>query len=267
MEQINALDGRITAVHNELSGTIQGLEAIDTTIANRVTIMENWNVPIGLAGLHSRTEALESAGRIASNWQDLLKEEVKKAIADKPSHKDGFLKGILESKAIWGIKPVDEAKHYRAWNKKFKNAIDQAKPGARDAIIFLETIPDKEVFDGMVDATPLEIILDIYDKKGNEKLEGGGTFLKELNRDLWAVLQDKAEGEALEKINAVKDGEGLWAYIYMHNWFHKTTDLGMTNRRIEIMKPERCKAEWEVAGAVERWEEKYRRIKEEDGEE
>ena len=72
MEQINALDARITAVHNEIIGMIQGLEAIDTAIANRVTIMENWNVPIGLAGLHSRTEALESAGRIASNWQDLF---------------------------------------------------------------------------------------------------------------------------------------------------------------------------------------------------
>ena len=67
MEQINALDARITAVHNEIIGMIQGLEAIDTATANRVTIMENWNVPIGLAGLRSRIEALESAGRIASN--------------------------------------------------------------------------------------------------------------------------------------------------------------------------------------------------------
>ena len=189
MEQINALDGRITAVHNEISGTIQGLEAIDAAIANRVTIMENWNVPVGIAGLHARIEALESAGRIASNWQDLLKEEVKKAIADKPSHKDGFLKGILESKAIWGIKPVDEAKHYRAWNKKFKNAIDQAKLGARDAIIFLETIPDKEVFDGlMVEPTAMEAIVEIYKEKGSNKVEGGESFLKELNRDLWAIL-------------------------------------------------------------------------------
>jgi len=217
VEKINALDGRITAVHNEITGTIQGLEAIDATIANRMAIMENWNVPVGIAGLHSRIEALESAGRIASNWQDLLKEEVKKAIAEKPSYKEGFLKGILESNAIWGIKAVEEAKHYRAWNKKFKNAIDQAKPGARDAIMFLETITD---------ATPLEVILEIDQHKGNHKLDGGETFLKELNRDLWQVLQDKAEGEALEKINAVKDGEGVWAYVYMHNWLHKTTASG-----------------------------------------
>ena len=43
---------------------------------------------------------------------------------------------------------------------------------------------------------------------------------------LWAVLQAKAEGEALQKDSAVKDGEGLWACIKMHQWFMKTTDLG-----------------------------------------
>ena len=87
----------------------------------------------------------------------------------------------------------------------------------------------------------------------------------ELNRDQWAVLQAKAEGEALLKASAVKDGEGLWAYVKMHQWFISTTDLGKTNQRVDIMRPPQCKHDWEVAEAVERWEEKYRIIKEEDG--
>ena len=111
---------------------------------------------------------------------------MKKVLAEKPfNHKEGFLKGILESKTTWGIKAVGEANNYRNWNTKFKNAIDQAKPGSRDAIIFLETITDKEVFDGlMVEPTAMEAIVEIYKEKGSNKVEGGESFLKELNRDL-----------------------------------------------------------------------------------
>ena len=217
-DQIHALDARIATATQELT-------AIDTAIANRVTIIENLNVPAGIAGLHSRVEVLESASRIVSNWEEVMKEEIKKAIVERGDSKDGYMKGILESKAIWGIKTVDEVKNYRSWNKKFKNAMDQAKPGSREAIIWLETITDQEMYDAIVDATPLEAILEIYSNKGDNKLEKGPQILKEMNRDLWAILQDKAEGEALDKINAVKDGEGLWAYIHMHNWFHKTNDL------------------------------------------
>ena len=52
------------------------------------------------------------------------------------------------------------------------------------------------------------------------------TILKDLTRDLWAILQAKAEGEALLKDSAVKDGEGLWSYVKMHQWFMSTTDWG-----------------------------------------
>ena len=71
-------------------------------------------------------------------------------------------------------------------------------------------------------------------------------------------MEDKAEGEALGKINAANQGEGLWAYIIMHQWFCKATDSGRTNRRIEITRPNQCKHGWEIASAVEKWEEKYR---------
>ncbi len=67
------------------------------------------------------------------------------------------------------------------------------------------------------------------------------------------------------KASAVKDGEGLWSYVKMHQWFMSTTDLGKTNQRIDIMRPPQCKHDWEVAEAVEKWEEKYRIVKEEDG--
>ena len=60
-------------------------------------------------------------------------------------------------------------------------------------------------------------------------------------------------------------GEGLRGFIRLHQWFNKTTELGKTNRIIDVMRPDACKREHEIASAVERWEERYRRIMEEDG--
>ena len=74
-----------------------------------------------------------------------------------------------------------------------------------------------------------------------------------MNRDLWAVLVDKCETEALQKANSAGQGEGLWAYIRVHQWYNKTTELGRTNRLIGIMRPDACKHEYEIAGAVEKW--------------
>ena len=86
-----------------------------------------------------------------------------------------------------------------------------------------------------------------------------------MNRDLWAVLVDKCESEALQKANRAGQGEGLFAYIRARQWFNKATELGRTNRLIGVMRPEACKHEHEIAGAIEKWEEKYRRVMEEDG--
>ncbi len=62
----------------ELSGAITTLtnntQAASTAVATRIAVMENLNVPAGFAGVHARLEALESAGRIASNWEELMRE-------------------------------------------------------------------------------------------------------------------------------------------------------------------------------------------------
>ena len=71
VEQTHALNGTVLANHAELTGLITTLtsdtQAANTTVTNRMAIMENLNVPAGFAGVHARLEALESAGRIASN--------------------------------------------------------------------------------------------------------------------------------------------------------------------------------------------------------
>ena len=170
-------------------------------------------------------------------------------------------KPILECKSIQDLKFLSDGKQYRVWNKKFKNALEQARPKSREVITWLETVKEKAVIETKkedLDDTMAGCIMSIAELEGGtkESIREKMNILKDLNRDLWALLQAKAKGEALQKASAVKDGEGLWSYVKMHRWFMSTTDLGKTNQRIDIMKPQQCKHDWEVAEAVQKWEEK-----------
>ena len=91
-------------------------------------------------------------------------------------------------------------------------------------------------------------------------------MLTTLNVDMWAILSAKAEGEAEEKLESCTQGEGLWAYIRVHSWFTRTTDQGRSMRRAAIMQPPKCTHEHEISAAIERWEEKYRALREDDRE-
>ena len=86
-----------------------------------------------------------------------------------------------------------------------------------------------------------------------------------MDSELWCVLIEKTEGEAYDKVYATAAGDGMMAFIKMHSRFSRFTESGVTNRFIGIMKLEACKHDWEVAGAIEKWEESYRILSEENG--
>ena len=99
----------------------------------------------------------------------------------------------------------------------------------------------------------------IFELIGEKEEDGSSTktdegALRSFNRDIWAVLVDKCKGEAIHKVNSAEQGEGMWAYIRVHQWFNKTTELGKMSRVIDIMRPEACKHEHKIAGAIEKWE-------------
>ena len=87
-----------------------------------------------------------------------------------------------------------------------------------------------------------------------------------MNQDPWAIFVDKAKGDAWNKLNGAGEWEGMWAYIWVSPWFFKTTQQGKVSNLTKIMQPEPPKHEWEVAGAMEKWEERCRQMAEEDGE-
>ena len=90
--------------------------------------------------------------------------------------------------------------------------------------------------------------------------------LERMNEDLWIVLSAKCEGDAHMKVMAGGEGEGLYGYILLHAWFTRTTDQGKDKLHQMIMNPDKCKHEWEIAGAIEKWEENYKRMLQQHGE-
>ena len=139
-------------------------------------------------------------------------------------------------------------------------------------LAFLETIKEEETIakmSGMEDgSTHADAIEAIYHKKMEEKefqsrYENLFDLFEEMDRELFTILLEKTDGEAFAKVNSVIHGDGLWAFVKLHSWFSRTTEAGITNRLISIMKPDQCKKEFEVAAAVQKWEQNYRRLREE----
>ena len=181
----------------------------------------------------------------------------------------GFAKPILESKAISEVGKLTDAKSYRPWNRKAKNAIDQIRPTGRKVMEMLESITEDMITCASVrepKQSNKDTITDVYLARFAEKYPDLDKSLDEANRDLWSILEAKAEGEALGKLKSVPQGEGLMAYIRLHQWFIRTTDQGQNQRRSAIMHPGQCKHDHEIASAIEEWEEKYRILINEDKE-
>ena len=150
-----------------------------------------------------------------------------------------------------------------------KNAMEQTRPQSREPLEVIDVMQEEEVIAEQVRsgwATKKQAIIQLTATrlgKGYHEQEQG---LERLNRDLWSILNAKADEEALSKLKSVNQGEGLWAYIRIHHWFSRTTDQGKNARRLAIMDPPQCKHDYEISQAIEDWEERYRILKDEDKE-
>ena len=56
-----------------------------------------------------------------------------------------FKKPILESKAIQDVGQLTDAKSYRNFNRRMRNAMEQTRPWSRAAIELIEKIKEKDV--------------------------------------------------------------------------------------------------------------------------
>ena len=63
----------------------------------------------------------------------------------QPEAKQHFAKPILESKAIQDVGKVADAKSYRQWNKKMKNALEQTREQSRGMLEVAEKMSEEEI--------------------------------------------------------------------------------------------------------------------------
>ena len=150
---------------------------------------------------------------------------------------------ILESKAIQEIGKLTDAKSYRQWNKKMKNALEQTRAQSRGMLEAVEKMTEEEVIEYHVNnecSSHGEGIIDMMMKKSTMPPEERGKWkgiADTLNRDMWAILCAKAESETEEKADGCNQGEGLRAYMRILLWFRRTTEQGKSLRRAAIMNP------------------------------
>ena len=120
---------------------------------------------------------------------------------------------ILESKSMIDIGMLGDGKTYRAFNRKMKNAMDQIRPLAREALEILETFTASMVHErAATNPKPkvMEVIIDMVENNLINNPNSGITkeSLEELNSDLWSVINAKAvdKSQAMSKIKAVHQG-------------------------------------------------------------
>ena len=66
------------------------------------------------------------------------------AVESKPAGTGHKLKEILESKAVSNLKVITDGKGFSEWVEKFRNSMEQARPGSRGILHFLEKQVNEE---------------------------------------------------------------------------------------------------------------------------
>ena len=124
--------------------------------------------------------------------------------------------------------------------ERFKNVLEQARPGGSNVITYLCQLEDKEVLDntaklvaeGKLGVTPEMTIRTMLHWKQEDTATYEARFhnmdeiLELLNRELLIILVQKTKIEVYEKVNSAETGEGLFAFVRLNDWFSKTTELG-----------------------------------------
>ena len=104
---------------------------------------------------------------------------------------------MLESKVIQEFGPVGDSKQYRQWSTNLKNAPEQVRPNARNALDVIEQLLGKDIVSterqGAFDNYKHAIIeMTVYKNRDSNVFEVLGTS----NVDMWVFLRTKAEAEA-----------------------------------------------------------------------
>ena len=168
--------------------------------------------------------------------------------------REPFPKRLMESVAIGRMDKLgagDEkqgGRVYQLWNEKFQNTLGGLRRGARDVLEWaaarVDSAIDEMEFAAATDTTGQPFRLD----------------LAEFSNELYEVLIDKTEGDAIARVKAGTKGNGLDAYRRVHRWYTMTTELGLTELRTRVMHPKPPKREEDTLLQLEAWERERQKL-------
>ena len=73
-------------------------------------------------------------------------------------------------------------------------------------------------------------------------------------------MVEKTEGDAALRVSSGQPGQGLQAYMRVYLWFAGTTGLALTEKTRTLMHPTPPKHEYDIADALEKWQEQERTL-------
>ena len=132
-----------------VSETNRRLETLETAVAAQ----PDGNQTLSLVKtVEERVKAIEDKlkNMVTSDTFEVIldaKLSTLKFMNDKKQSGDFHRKPILESKAVSDVDKLTDAKSYRPFNRKLKNAMEQVRPYARKAMEMLETIIEQEIIE------------------------------------------------------------------------------------------------------------------------
>ena len=118
---------------------------------------------------------------------------------------------MLESKAVQNMKVLgSDTMAYGIWNEKFVNVLSIVYPGARNVMDgIIKGIGEGMEFNEEFDWEKWEEL--------KEHMEGDTDIIwREFQEELFGVLIDKTEGEALSRAKSAGGGHGFNGYARMH---------------------------------------------------
>ena len=160
---------------------------------------------------------------------------------------------VLESKSVANMKSLgSDEMGFRAWHEKLVNVMEQITPGCRGILRALVKYVDQEEDE------------DLYEWMENteeySKLDDPEKTLERINEDLYVILMDKAEAEALTRVRACPVGEGLEAYKTVYKWFTGVSGQAISDKIRKLMAPSTPKAEQDIADQLDKWIESIRAL-------
>ena len=136
----------------------------------------------------------------------------------------------------------------RYWTDKIRNGLGQMDRRYREVLRWIERNTRKD-----------------EDIKGQGEVRSGveGTIdwpggwtdhdYEKFSDELYGLLVDRTEGEALERVQGGAEGDGIEAYGRLVLWYMHTTPLNLQKRCAASVTPMPVKKDEDLASAIEKW--------------